>query len=285
MTHRLAKSLDSNFRVYSKNNVKNMFKWIFWELSGLRLIWEKLIPPEENGNRKPSSFFLWFISIYIAAYGLATSRYESRKSVIETRINNLNRQLYGTFREEAFSRVADLQHSKIPIKPIISSPVTILSSLFGREDADPEIIIELRFIVESFKKDLKNLELSSIVLVNARMFNSNFSGSRITSGDFRNGDLAGANFKGAILRESRFDKALLTGVNFEDANLEKVSFKGATFEIKKEETWTGFVGGRHVVVPGPRMGPIFKNANLEGAIWIDGKICQKGSLGKCIRKN
>ncbi|MCP4752449.1 MAG: hypothetical protein GY866_16275 [Proteobacteria bacterium] len=59
-------------------------------------------------------------------------------------------------------------------------------------------------------------------------------------------DLAGANLRGANLAFARFRRATLYKADLSGADL--------------------------------------RGADFEGALWIDGTICQKGSIGKCVRK-
>ena len=58
-------------------------------------------------------------------------------------------------------------------------------------------------------------------------------------------DLTNANLQGANLKRAKFRKATLLGANLTGANT---------------------------------MG-----TNFEGAMWIDGTICQKGSIGYCVK--
>lgn len=64
--------------------------------------------------------------------------------------------------------------------------------------------------------------------------------------NFYGANLTGFDFAGSNLILANFQNATLYGVNFANANL------------------TG--------------------ANFTGALWIDGSICQKGSYGRCIKK-
>ncbi len=68
-------------------------------------------------------------------------------------------------------------------------------------------------------------------------------------------DLYKANFYGADLTNVDFTGSNLILANFQKATLYKANF-----------TNTSITG-----------------ANFEGALWIDGTICQKGSYGKCIK--
>ena len=60
--------------------------------------------------------------------------------------------------------------------------------------------------------------------------------------------------------------ANLTGANLAGANLTKADLQNATLYRANLS------------------GATFKKANLDGAIWMDGTVCQKGSLGYCRQK-
>jgi uncharacterized protein YjbI with pentapeptide repeats len=66
--------------------------------------------------------------------------------------------------------------------------------------------------------------------------------------DMYGANLAGANLSGANLSEASFNDANLTGANLTGANIKGTNFSGA---------------------------------KLSNTIWVDGKKCQSGSIGKC----
>jgi len=80
-------------------------------------------------------------------------------------------------------------------------------------------------------------------------------------------DLSAAFFKGIDLQNANLKKANLRGTSFYNANLEKVNFQNANL------AWVYLEGSK------------LKGANFEGATWVNGQKCEKGSIGKCITKS
>jgi len=92
-------------------------------------------------------------------------------------------------------------------------------------------------------RDLSGKNLSGINLVGANLGKCNLKGV----------DLSNANLERADLGESDLERANLSGANLRMASLKLSGMTGANLE----------------------------NAILDGAIWQDGRICGKGSLGIC----
>ncbi len=69
-------------------------------------------------------------------------------------------------------------------------------------------------------------------------------------------DLYKANFFGADLTNVDFSGSNLILANFQKSTLYNANFSNTSIQ----------------------------GANFEGALWIDGSICQKGSYGRCIKK-
>ncbi len=74
---------------------KNSIKWLLWDFSGLRFIWQKIKPPvdQSTNKRAPVTFLLWVIGAYVAFFGVASQRYENRVDKIENRANAIFPQL------------------------------------------------------------------------------------------------------------------------------------------------------------------------------------------------
>jgi len=70
-----------------------------------------------------------------------------------------------------------------------------------------------------------------------------------------NCDLYRASFNGVDLTNANFSGSNLIGANFQNATLFKADLTDANIS----------------------------GANFEGALWIDGQMCQKGSYGRCIK--
>lgn len=66
--------------------ISKIFKYLF-DFLGFRLIYSMLNRPidKESGKKKPITFFIWSVGIYIALFGIASQRYENRIDIIETR--------------------------------------------------------------------------------------------------------------------------------------------------------------------------------------------------------
>jgi len=92
-------------------------------------------------------------------------------------------------------------------------------------------------------RDLSGKNLSGINLVGVNLSKCNLKGV----------DLSNADLERADLGESDLERANLAGANLKMANLRLSGMIGANLE----------------------------NAILDGAIWQDGRICAKGSLGMC----
>lgn len=92
-------------------------------------------------------------------------------------------------------------------------------------------------------RDLSGKNLSGINLVGANLSKCNLKGA----------DLSNANLERADLGESDLERANLDGTNLKMASLKLSGMIGANLE----------------------------NAILDGAIWQDGRVCGKGSLGRC----
>jgi len=74
------------------------------------------------------------------------------------------------------------------------------------------------------------------------------SNANLSKIDMYGADLSGANLTGANLSEAAFEDADLRGANLTGANIKGTSFAGA---------------------------------KLSDTIWVDGKKCKPGSIGKC----
>ena len=76
--------------------------------------------------------------------------------------------------------------------------------------------------------------------------------------DLSNANLANLDMYGANLPGANLAGANLADASFNDANLTDANMKGANIK-----------------------GANFSGAKLSNAIWVDGKKCQSGSIGKC----
>lgn len=115
------------------------------------------------------------------------------------------------------------------------------------------------------KAIFSNSDLQAATLRNAFMAGANLQASNLS-----NADIAYANLSLTNLKGTRFDGADLRGTNLRRADLRRASLVGADLSF------------------GDMTGANLTGANLEGTvfsntIWIDGKTCKQGSVGRCIR--
>lgn len=106
--------------------------WFLYNYFGIRfIVEEKIYPPrdESTGKRKPSSFMIWLFGVYIAIFGFAYQKYEREAQILENRYTALLSQLGNGNTPTVLSAMLTLKSVKIPIKPIITSPSSVYSSL------------------------------------------------------------------------------------------------------------------------------------------------------------
>jgi len=108
--------------------------------------------------------------------------------------------------------------------------------------------------------NLEGLVAANVVLNQARMSGSSFKNASLLYAHLENADLAYADFTAASLKGSNLHSADLTNAILTDADLRYADLTAAT------------LGGAQI-----------NGARLEGAIWINGKPCKAGSVGKCIQ--
>lgn len=237
----------------------NALKWVAWEFSGLRLMWEKIKPPKpQPGGRPPSSFFLWALAIYAVLFGAASARYENTVDRIENRANALFTQLSAPAYKKVLGRIPAAQNMPCPAKPQILWPPSVIRSLFGRERPYDAIVETLKQTVEAWKDKLGRVNLSL----------AHLRGADLVKADLTKANLAGADLSWATLAGARLEKAILLGTNLKGADLQKVNLREAILEVAilskanlKKANLTG--------------------ANLQGA-FLDGANMQGTILGRAI---
>lgn len=183
-------------------------KWLFWDFSGLRFIIGKINPPdketlEAKAYKAPATFFIWFVGLYVAFFGVASQRYENNVDRVENRTNAvLALIIKDETRNNALGLVPKVQNMQIPIKPDILNPVDNVSSFFSLKSQGHEDSIEiLKETVVGFRKDLSNANLTLVRL------------------------------NWANLQEANLQQADLTNANLQDAKLQEVSLRDDTSSI------------------------------------------------------
>ena len=93
----------------------------------------------------------------------------------------------------------------------------------------------------------------------------------------------GCDLRGADLRGVDLSAAKLEGINLMGANLEGVNLVNATLDdasLEKANLSNARLNGASMDHAGIDEA-VFKGADLQDVVWIDGKICKKGSIGMC----
>ena len=123
---------------------------------------------EKTGKQQPIRFFLWFVGIYVALFGIASQRYENRVDIIENRINSIFTQLSTPLYKKALGRIGETQNMPCPLKPDIKNPLTVYQSLF-KETVYFEGVNLLKATVENWGDSLSGAHLMFAYLIGARL--------------------------------------------------------------------------------------------------------------------
>ena len=107
--------------------------------------------------------------------------------------------------------------------------------------------------------NLQHAVLRNAVLSGANLTRAKLVGADLAYADLSNADLSGVTAQGAGLKGSNLRKARLGGAEFGDADLSFADLTGADIE-----------------------GADFKGTVFDHAIWIDGRECAAGSVGRCL---
>ncbi len=234
-------------------------KWFFWDLSGLRAISGKIIPPKDpnTGYRKPATFLLWALGVYVALFGVASQRYENKMNTIEIRANGIFAQLSSTSYKHAIARIPSLQHTPCPTKPDLLNPASVFQSLFavyhsmpldpnaagasvqhsvidgpntenlwsvrknlfGHQVNSKEIGNWLKQVVENYAYDLTYVDLESAILDEAQLEDANLVGIDLSHSNLRYSNLSFANLTDSNLTNADIEGAYLLRANLSGADL------------------------------------------------------------------
>ncbi len=160
------------------------FRWLICEFSGIRFIWRKLWPESDKvlNNEdyvKPSTFSLWTLGIYVGLFGITSTRYELSLDRAESKLSTVVVQL-GTSKPKAFknllAQIPDIQKIKMPTKPRIFNPLSVVKSLFF-EEHNPDILERSKKVIEAWKDDLDEAYLGKANLTKANLSSANFLGA------------------------------------------------------------------------------------------------------------
>jgi len=102
------------------------------------------------------------------------------------------------------------------------------------------------------------------------MMNSTLANGNFVESSFIRTNLYESNLEGGIFEKANFSSANLTRVNFKGASLIETNFNNSNL-FEADLTGANILNAN------------FEGANLNNVIWIDGKKCNFGSIGKCIK--
>lgn len=241
--------------------------WIFFHYTGIRFIGSLIHPVKQSkvnddSYRKPATFPLWFLGIYIACFGVASQRYENRIDIIENRANAIFTQLGTPIYKKALARIPRVQRLPCPVKPNIKNPLTVWKSLFSADTVYTEMVDQLKETVEIWKDSLNQVNLSEAILDSAFLRGAKLSGADLSYADLSwavlwEADLSGANLYKADLREASLDGADLSGAWLIGANLREASLGGADL------SWAALI--RADLSGADLTGAVLGGAYLDGA--------------------
>ncbi|UJR83917.1 Hypothetical protein I5071_59880 [Sandaracinus amylolyticus] len=109
--------------------------------------------------------------------------------------------------------------------------------------------------------DLGHANLRGARLAGATLERCSLRGADLRGADLTGAQLSGADLSGADLRGATLDRAVLLGAILRGVNLEGASVSRAEWSYRGERG----------------------HAHLTGATWTDGRVCEAGSEGRCIR--
>ncbi len=301
------KNLKKRFKKKIRRIIKSI-PYFLYNLSGIRHIWENIIWPinREAKDRKPSTFIIWIIGLYVALFSIASQRYENRIDLIEVRISSVFTQLSTPHYKRTFSQIAETQKITCPLKPDIKKPITVYQSLF-----DDTVYFEgvdlLKSAVENWKDslstviltgaDLSGAELTGAVITGAGLDDVNFSGTRLLNADLSESkwdhtELNNANFSGAILSGADFSHAEMKNAKLTNAVLILTVLNSATLidaDLTEAKFWatelvhTNFKNSNltHADLSNANLKHTrFKGANLSGANFGSTRNLKKDQLSE-----
>lgn len=224
----------------------NKVMFFIYDFIGLRYIQEMIITPvdEKTGKRKPITFFLWLVGIYMAIFSIASSRYENRVNLIEDRMSAINVGLSAPINKLALGRISQVQNIPCPVKPDILRPHTAIISLFRNEVYYDGVDI-LKTYVENWSDNLQLVDLSRADLRGTNLSGANLGEAVLRGANLSRAILIEANLFGANLGEAVLNRADLTGADLTGSIIELYQLKEAHLDTnttmvdgtKYNESW------------------------------------------------
>lgn len=127
-------------------------------------------------------------------------------------------------------------------------------------------------------------QCTGAVRIGAQLPGVDMHDSSMTTMRLDGANLMRANLSGAILQLSNLEGANLTLANLHRAHLHAVNLRGANLllaNLSKASLLDADLRGANLLGAN-LVGAILIQAKFEGATWTDGRICAKGSVGKCL---
>jgi uncharacterized protein YjbI with pentapeptide repeats len=118
--------------------------------------------------------------------------------------------------------------------------------------------------------NLSFISFIKVVFDKSVMMNSTLSNGNFAESSFVRANLYESNLEGGIFEKANFSSANLTRVNFKGSSLVETNFNNSNL-FEADLTGANILNSN------------FEGANLNNTIWIDGKKCNLGSIGKCIK--
>ena len=164
--------------------------WVLWDFPGFRYLWRKINPEKaelinDPDYKRPSTFFLWVIGVYIALYGVSSTRYELALDRVENRMSAVASQL-STSNEAAFlnllAQIPFIQDKEVPVEPQLW-PLALSSiyDSFTRKTPNPEILAWTKEILVLWKKSLAGAQLRKAKLAGAKLLYANLARAKLRS--------------------------------------------------------------------------------------------------------
>ncbi|WP_432736496.1 pentapeptide repeat-containing protein [Maridesulfovibrio sp. FT414] len=200
--------------------------YFLYNYSGIRAIVEKIHPPTEEQQqdcyfRKPSTFMLWAVSIYVALFSIASARYDRAVNSYEQQISTFQTQMATEFRAQACGNFNNLQSIKVPVKPDLFFFWKTLSSFVDYEEYEVGQSM-LTKTIEAYSRELDNAHLKNATLTNCYFESSNFKKAYLIGNNLTN-----TVFSNSILHNTYFWFSNCTKTNFSNANMTKAEFLNA----------------------------------------------------------
>lgn len=208
---------------------KKFLRWIVWEASGLRFIWEKSFPPLTIQTKPPSTIIFWLLGAYLVLFGWASLKYELTVAKIEKRANIVFLQLSSPAYKKALGRIPRLQHLPCPVLPQVLNPATVYDALTGTSKYFQmvDLLIET---IEDWKQSLDTVELQGAYLPHARLWEADLQEANLKNANLRHAQMWDANLQDAVAWDTDFENANLKDADLRGADLRGANLKNANLE-------------------------------------------------------